>query len=68
MAYFQTQKSKFGKISEGLRIDNVGIFYDGHLQYFTAIWHIIRPSGNVVVIWYIFPHFWYIGSGKIWQP
>jgi hypothetical protein len=31
-----------------------GIFYS-HLEYFTAIWYILRPFGNVVAIWYIFP-------------
>jgi hypothetical protein len=34
-------------------MENVGIFY-GHLGYFAAIWYILWPFGNVVVIWYIF--------------
>jgi hypothetical protein len=33
---------------EGLRIENAGGFYD-HLEYFTAIWTILRPLGNVVM-------------------
>jgi hypothetical protein len=30
---FSNQKSQFGKNFEGLRLDNVEIFY-GHLEYF----------------------------------
>jgi hypothetical protein len=37
-------------------MENAVIFY-GHLEYFTVIWHILWPFGNVVVIWYIFPRF-----------
>jgi hypothetical protein len=61
MLYFRNQKSQFGKILEGLRIEKVGIFY-GHLEYFAPIWYILWPFGNVVVIWYIPPDppFWYI--------
>jgi hypothetical protein len=29
----------------------------GLLEYFTAIWYIIWPFGNIMVIWYIFPRF-----------
>jgi hypothetical protein len=32
MAYFQTKKSQFGLIQEGLAIEGVGIFYD-HLIF-----------------------------------
>jgi hypothetical protein len=39
-------------------MENAGIFY-GHLEYFTAVWCILWPVGNVVVIWYIFPLFGY---------
>jgi hypothetical protein len=38
------------------------------LEYITAIWYTLRPFGPSVVIWYIFPPFWYIVSRKIWQP
>jgi hypothetical protein len=53
---------------EGLGIENVGIFY-GHLQYFTAIWNILWPLGNVMNgnLVYFSP-FWYIVSRKIRQP
>jgi hypothetical protein len=45
-----------------------GIFY-GHLEYFTVIWYILWPFGNVVVIWYTFTRFGIsIVSRKIWQP
>jgi hypothetical protein len=37
-------------------MENVGIFY-GHLEYFTAIWNILRQFGIVVAIWYISPRF-----------
>jgi hypothetical protein len=33
---FSDQKSQFGSILEGFRIENAGIFY-GHLEYFTVI-------------------------------
>jgi hypothetical protein len=56
MVSFQTKNPNLGKLSEGLRNENVGIFYV-HLEHFTAIWYIMWPFGNVVVIWYIFPHF-----------
>jgi hypothetical protein len=46
---------------------NAGIIY-GHLEYFTAIWYILWPFGNVVVICDIFPQFWRIVSRIIWQP
>jgi hypothetical protein len=37
-------------------MENVGTLY-GHLEYFTAIWSILLPIGNIVVIWYVFPRF-----------
>jgi hypothetical protein len=37
-------------------MENVTIFY-GNLEYFTAIWYILWPFVNVVVVWYIFPRF-----------
>jgi hypothetical protein len=44
------------------------VIFCGHLEYFTAIWYILRPCGNVLVIWYISPHFGtYDVSVKIWQ-
>jgi hypothetical protein len=37
-------------------MENVGIFYD-NLEYFTSIWYIFEPFGNLMVIWYIFSRF-----------
>jgi hypothetical protein len=34
-------------------MENAGVFY-GHLVYFTAIWYILWPFGNVVEIWYVY--------------
>jgi hypothetical protein len=48
-------------------MENACMFY-GHLEYFRAIWCTLWTFGNVVVIWYMFPRFWYIVSRKIWQP
>jgi hypothetical protein len=36
-------------------MENVGIVY-GHLEHITDIWYIVWPFGNLVAIWYIFPH------------
>jgi hypothetical protein len=41
-------------------MENVGIFY-GH-------WNILRPFGNVVVIWYMFPHFGILCQEKSGNP
>jgi hypothetical protein len=48
-------------------MENVDLFY-GHFEYLMVIWCILWPFGNVVVVWYIFPQFWYTVSRKIWQP
>jgi hypothetical protein len=37
-------------------MENAGIFY-GHWEYFTVIWYILLPFGNVAVIWYSLPRF-----------
>jgi hypothetical protein len=37
---FSNQKSQFGQILDGLRWENVDIFYV-HLEYFTDIWDIL---------------------------
>jgi hypothetical protein len=50
---FSNPKSQFGQIMEGLRLEDVEIFY-GHLEYFRAIWYILWPFGKVVVIWYVY--------------
>jgi hypothetical protein len=41
-------------------MEKVGKF-NGHLEYITAIWYILRPFGILMAIWYIV-------SRKIWQP
>jgi hypothetical protein len=35
MVYLSNQKTQFGQISEGIAMNDVGIFY-GHLVYFTV--------------------------------
>jgi hypothetical protein len=47
-------------------MENAGIFY-GNLEYFTEIWWILRPIGNVV-IWYIFPRFGILYQEKAGNP
>jgi hypothetical protein len=37
---FSNQKSQFGKILEGLRLENIYIYY-GHLEYFMDVWDIL---------------------------
>jgi hypothetical protein len=46
---------------------NAGKFY-GHLEYFRVIWFISWPFGNVVVIWYISPHFGTLCQEKSGNP
>jgi hypothetical protein len=43
---FSNQKSQFGKNSQGLRLENIDIFY-GHLEYFMDIWDMLLPFGTV---------------------
>jgi hypothetical protein len=43
---FSNQNSQFGKILDGLRLENVDINY-GHLEYFTVVWDFL------MTIWYI---------------
>jgi hypothetical protein len=38
------------------------------MEYFTAIWYILRPYGNIVVIWYIFPRFGQLCQEKSGNP
>jgi hypothetical protein len=46
---------------------NAGIFF-GHLEYFTVIWYILWPFGNVVVTWYIFSRFGILCQEKSGNP
>jgi hypothetical protein len=48
-------------------MENAGVFYD-HLEYFTVIWYILWPFGNVMVIWYIFPRFGKLCPEKSGNP
>jgi hypothetical protein len=45
-------------------MENVGIFY-GHLEYFTAIWYILWPFGNLL---YNFPLFGILCEEKSGNP
>jgi hypothetical protein len=67
MVCFQTKKSQYGSILEGLAMKIAGIFY-AHSVYFTAIENILWPfdifCGHLV---YFFP-FLYVVTRKIWQP
>jgi hypothetical protein len=48
-------------------MENASIFY-GHLEYFTVIWYILWPFGNVVVIWYILSRFGILRQKKSGNP
>jgi hypothetical protein len=60
MVYFPTKKSQFGKLLEGLAMEDSGIFC-GHLVYFMVIWYILWPLSTFLPFWYVVPR-------KIWQP
>jgi hypothetical protein len=45
MVYFQAKKYQFGQILEEWKM----------LVYSMAIWYILCPFGNFLIIWYIFP-------------
>jgi hypothetical protein len=64
---FSNQNSQFGKILEGLAMENLGIFYD-HLVYFRPIGSILWSFGIFVVIWYISPHFGILYQDKSGNP
>jgi hypothetical protein len=64
---FSNQKSQFGKILEGLRMENAGKLYC-NLEYFTVICYILWPFGNAVVIWYVFPRFGILCREKSGNP
>jgi hypothetical protein len=48
-------------------MENTGIIYC-HLEYFTVIWNILWPFGNVVVMWYIFHCFGTLCQEKSGNP
>jgi hypothetical protein len=55
---FSDQKSQFGYILE----KKMYVIFYGHLEYFKAIWYIVCPVSNFVVVWYIFKRL-----GKFYQ-
>jgi hypothetical protein len=47
MVCFQTKNSNLGKFWRALhRMEYAGMLYS-HLEYFTVIWYILCPFGNV---------------------
>jgi hypothetical protein len=40
----------------GLGMENVSSFY-GYLEYIIAMWYVLGPFDNLLIIWYIFPRF-----------
>jgi hypothetical protein len=56
-----------GKFLEVLGLESVGTFYV-HLEYSTAVWYILGPFCNLVVIWYIFPSFGTLYQEKSGDP
>jgi hypothetical protein len=48
-------------------MENAGICY-GPLEYFTVMWYILWPFGNVVAIWRIFPRFGKLCQEKSGNP
>jgi hypothetical protein len=63
---FSNQKSQFGKILEGHRLENIDTF-NCHLKYYQPIWYILR-FGKFCVNLVRFFLFWYHVPRKIWQP
>jgi hypothetical protein len=48
-------------------MENAAIVY-GQLDYFTVIWYILWPFGNVVVFWYISPRLGIFFQDKSGNP
>jgi hypothetical protein len=65
--FFSNQKSHFGKILEGLAMEDVGICY-GHLVNFPAIWHILWPFGIFSPILVHFTRFGMLYQEKSGSP
>jgi hypothetical protein len=64
---FSNQKIQFGQLLEGLGMENVATI-NNHLEYNMAIWHILRPFGNLEVIWCIFTLFGILCQVKSGNP
>jgi hypothetical protein len=60
MACFQTKNANLGKFLEGLRKENVDIFY-GHLEYFINVWDFFGHLEYYFQFWHHVPR-------KIWHP
>jgi hypothetical protein len=66
MVSFQTKKTQFVYILEGLGMENLVLVISNILLPLGT--YIYWVFGNFVVIWYIFPPLWYILPRKIiWQ-
>jgi hypothetical protein len=48
-------------------MENICIFH-AHLEYISAIWYILWPFGNFVVIWHMFPRFGILCQEKSGNP
>jgi hypothetical protein len=74
-SFFALEKRSCSGLPDGFQTKNpnlgtfwrAGIFY-GHLEYFTVIWYIVWPFGNVVVIWYSFTRFGTLCQEKSGNP
>jgi hypothetical protein len=44
------------------------VYYMNIMEYFTYIWYILWPIGNIVVIWYIFYRFGILCQDKSGNP
>jgi hypothetical protein len=64
---FSNQKSKFGKILEGLAMEDVGIFY-GHLVHFMVFCYILLTLGIVRGNLVYFPRFGILYQEKSGNP
>jgi hypothetical protein len=66
MVYFQIKKSKFGKISDVLEMEDSGIFYR-HLVNLPTIWYILLHYGILCGHLVYFTRFDILYNEKIWQ-
>jgi hypothetical protein len=67
MVCFQTKNPNLGKIWRALEWKTLVYFIISN-TYSTAIWHIVLPFGNLVVLWFIFPHFGKLCQEKFGKP
>jgi hypothetical protein len=62
MVYFQNKSPNLVKFWRALEWKRLAYVFFGQLEYLSDIWYILWLFGNLVAIWYIFPHF-----GKLCQ-